>query len=119
MFNIDKNILINICKNTIEMFEKMHKDPLKRIELITKKFYKTWDNYSLSMMFLKNFNVVLKNFTKKKYPKFYSTFIKTILFKNININPNDRLSISQSLQLFNNLISNLNGNDLQKLYKIC
>jgi len=75
------------------------------------KFYKTWDNYSLSIIYLKIIHNVLSdtNFDNSHL----ISFIK-ILTMNIHPNPEKRLSLQQSREKFNNII--LKSGDIQ-LYK--
>lgn len=116
--NISKEILYDWCLKTVKSFENLHSNILKRIELITKKYYTTWDNFSLSIMYLKNYNLVLKN-KPQKYPSFHKKFIKQILLKNIHPNPKKRLSLKKSNDIFNKLKSNMKASEWQKLSSYC
>ena len=72
-----------------------------RIKEITQKYHKTWDNYSLSTMYLKHISLVSKNLSKNKTVN--NAFIKKILIKNIDPNPNVRLSLNKTLTMFKKL----------------
>ena len=74
------------------------------IEFIIKQYWKTWDNYSLSIMYLRQFFVLnLDGFSKNH---FNSEFIN-LLFLNIHPNPNLRLSLKYTETSFKKILSNL------------
>lgn len=60
------------------------------------KFYPTWDNYSLSIMFIGIFS---KIFPKGSKNKFILRFTQ-LLASNMEPNPSTRLSITDSLEKF-------------------
>lgn len=68
-------------------------------------YFKTWDNYSLSIMYLEiiiNIHKLLNN----KNNNFIVNFMK-ILLKNISFNPSLRFSIKLTRIEFNNLLNNV------------
>ena len=63
-------------------------------------FYKTWDNYSLSILYLKTFEYIFsKGFERNSLIILFSQ----ILVSNINPNPLKRLSINETREKFNEL----------------
>ena len=80
--------------------------------LLRKECYQTWDNYSLSCIFL-NF---IQHAFKNEFPD--SDFLikfSQILCVNISPDPEDRFTIEQTIKHTNSLIQNLDINDLTSL----
>jgi len=64
------------------------------------KFYKTWDNYSLSIIYLKLFEYI---FPDGYYKNTMLISLSQLLLININPNPTKRLSIEDTLKKFQNI----------------
>ena len=99
LFNKEFNNSFEIeCLNQVRKY--IEKD---RNETIYKllEFYKTWDNYSLSVLYLKFFYYIFNN--KIQNNLFIYSFFQ-ILSLNINPDPLKRLSIYQTQQKFNDLL---------------
>ena len=101
VLNFDYKKLFIYCYKIVKKFEKLSDNILVRIKEITQKYHKTWDNYSLSTMYLKHISLVSKNLSKNKTVN--NAFIKKILIKNIDPNPNVRLSLNKTLTMFKKL----------------
>jgi hypothetical protein len=67
-------------------------------------------------MYLKQYDLVFKK-TPKKLPTFHKNFIKNILWKNIQPNPKQRLSVDKTITEFNKLNKNLKPSEFIKLAK--
>ena len=79
------------------------------------KNYKSWDMYSLSIIYLRLIGFIFNN----KYPetKFLSEFVQLNLI-NISPDPNERLSYNDTIKYINDLISKENSlRDLSKTIK--
>ena len=92
----DVNILIN---NSIDFYSKYIGKNRNIIISDLLKFSGTWDNYSLSILFL--------TMIDKKQLIFYN-----ILLKNIDSNPNNRNSLEKTLEIFNQFISEIDFNNI-------
>jgi serine/threonine protein kinase len=64
-------------------------------------YYKTWDNYSLSIIYLKILSILLSN---KVIPNSYIVSLAELLTMNISPNPDKRFSIKQTREKFINVI---------------
>jgi len=76
------------------------------------QFYKTWDNYALSIMYLRILIDLHRKIQKKN--KFIILFMK-LLVCNIHLNPLLRLNISSTLNKFDSIIDCLTIKDLSEL----
>ena len=75
----------------------------------------TWDNYALSMLFLKILIGIHKSIKIKN--KFIILFMK-LLVKNIHLNPLSRLSIDNTKKEFNSLLDNLEPIHYNEIIKL-
>jgi len=85
------------CVNEIKKYvgEERKKVIYKLIE-----FYKTWDNYSLSILYLKTFEYIFsKGFERNSLIILFSQILAT----NINPDPSKRLSINETREKFNEI----------------
>tara|TARA_X000000368_G_scaffold403111_1_gene377726 strand:+ start:30 stop:1277 length:1248 start_codon:yes stop_codon:yes gene_type:complete len=115
-FDFDK---IEFYENRVDIllyYQKKYPDVKKRIKYIVKNYYKTWDNYALSIMYLKQYDLIIKE-TPKIFPSFHKQFIKNILWKNIQANPKHRLSIHKTLKAFDKLNKKIKPSEFLKLAK--
>ena len=74
------------------------------------KYWKTWDNYALSVAYLD----ILKNTFLKKDNKFISYFMK-LLVDNICLDPSKRNQTNKSLDLFEDMLQSLDLKDFREL----
>lgn len=128
-YNIE-NIIVNVIDNhTIlktfgKNFEQTYKEEAidyfkKYVNLsyddILKdilQFYKTWDNYALSIMYLRLLIDLHRKIQKKN--KFIILFMK-LLVCNIHLNPFSRLNICTTLLKFDSILDCLQINDWSEL----
>jgi serine/threonine protein kinase len=80
----------------------------KRISLIL-DFWKTWDNYSLSIVYLKYIQYI---FGSTFYENDFVVFFSKLLLKNIHPNPSKRYTIFDTIQKFNKFLNNINFSKL-------
>ena len=65
-------------------------------------------------------HLLLKLINNNKFdPNILNSFIKKLLFKNISVNPNNRLSLKKTSQLFNELTTELKAEELKTLNLMC
>jgi|688.fasta_scaffold24017_10 hypothetical protein len=76
------------------------------------KYWKTWDNYALSMVYLD----LLKNTFNKIDNKFISYFMK-LLVDNISLDPSKRNQTNKSLDLFEEMLQSLELKDFRELIR--
>ena len=79
------------------------------------QFSNTWDNYALSIMFLRILIGIHRTIDKKN--KFIILFMK-LLVSNIHLNPLKRLSIDSTTKQFNNLLDSLEPNDYKEVINL-
>jgi len=90
-----------------------YKNKSKSLNKIIKellKSYNTWDNYALSILFLNFFKYFKdeKGYTNNAFIIFFTE----LLLKNIHPNPNKRLEIIKTWQIFTEFIYNQNVNNI-------
>jgi hypothetical protein len=81
------------------------------------QFYKTWDNYALSIMYLSIFIGIHKSIQTnelKQGNKFIIMFMK-LLVSNISVNPQNRSSIGLTINNFENMIYSLQSKDYKDI----
>ena len=115
-FNFNKRLFYENCVEMLEYYQYKYPNFKDRIKYIVKNNFNTWDNYALSIMYLKQYDLILK-ITPKTLPTFHKNFIKNILWKNIQPNPKQRLTVKNSLMEFNKLNKNLKPSEFTKLAK--
>lgn len=69
------------------------------------KYYKTWDNFSLSILYL---NIIKTIFFKEKKENVFLLNFTGLLIRNINANPEKRLSIKKTKEIYKTLFLKLN-----------
>ena len=121
----NKGLYYNFSSNFINNYEKLcyrqllnYKKEKNLNNLIVKILgYKNyWDNYSLSILYLK----FLKYF-KKEQGYVYNNFIvffSKLLLKNINPNPEKRLTLEDTWQIFTEFIYNNNVSNIKTFKKL-
>ena len=81
----------------------------RRIELIL-SYWKTFDNYSMSIMYLKFLHYInINGFIDNQFIIFFSK----LLLRNIDPNPEDRLSLVETLHTFNTFLYQKNINNIK------
>ena len=110
-FNNFSNKFIKLYKNyCFKVLKKYNRLPSTDRKKAVLQGWKTWDNYSISVMFLKILNIFI-NSNKSYYANidFYKKFIKLLL---INIHPNiqKRKSLQDTINYFNEIIKNQKDN---------
>lgn len=66
-----------------------------------KNYYKTWDNYSLSMLML---SLINKIFDREEDKNGYILGLERLMFKNMHPNPNNRLSVEETKSKLDNVL---------------
>jgi len=92
-----KHDYLKACENYLQMYVGM--DRKKTIELLV-TFYPTWDNYSLSILYLKTFSFMFPNgFHKNSLILYFSQ----MLLYNIHPNPEKRYTLEETKQKFKDI----------------
>jgi len=108
----DNKIITTYKYEAIDYFKKYvnwsYDDILKDIL----QFYKTWDNYALSIMYLRILIDLHRKIQKKN--KFIILFMK-LLVCNINLNPFSRFNISTTLTRLDSILDSLEPNDYKEV----
>tara|TARA_B100002019_G_C21151878_1_gene538682 strand:- start:243 stop:992 length:750 start_codon:yes stop_codon:yes gene_type:complete len=95
------------CLRQLEKYNNMVLD--RRIELIL-SYWKTFDNYSMSIMYLKFLHYInINGFIDNQFIIFFSK----LLLRNIDPNPEDRLSLVETLHTFNTFLYQKNINNIK------
>lgn len=106
-----KELYYNDCYNELKQYINISSD------IVIKKllsFHKTWDNYSLSIIYLKLLDYIYnKGFSNNSILILFSQ----ILLFNISPNPNKRLTLENSRIKFNSIFQNTTNN-LQSYYSL-
>tara|TARA_B100001250_G_C19389383_1_gene609835 strand:- start:277 stop:666 length:390 start_codon:yes stop_codon:yes gene_type:complete len=81
----------------------------RRIELIL-GYWKTFDNYSLSIMYLKFLHYInINGFIDNQFIIFFSK----LLLRNIDPNPDNRLNLIETIHTFNTFLYQKNINNIK------
>jgi hypothetical protein len=119
---IRNNYILNNFSETIK--QKYYDDGIlflnkfinKRIDEIISEmilYFKSWDNYALSILYLQ---IIIKIYQsiKNKNNKFMIDFMK-LLLKNISFHPNKRFSLTHTKNEFNKIINNISKNEFKEV----
>jgi hypothetical protein len=119
---IRNNHILNIFSDSIK--QKYYDDGIlflnkfinKRIDEIILEmilYFKSWDNYALSILYLQ---IIIKIYQsiKNKNNKFIIDFMK-LLLKNISFHPNKRLSLVHTKNEFNKMINHISKNEFEEI----
>ena len=87
----------DMCVNEIKKYVGKNRDKVV-YDLLSNCW--TWDNYSLSIMFIRTLTLLFPN--KEERNKMVILFLE-LLFKNINPDPSKRLSINETQQFFEDI----------------
>jgi hypothetical protein len=118
---IEQNYIINsfgksfakdFKREGIEYFNKYVNMTYDTIICDILRFYKTWDNYSLSICYLKLLIGVYKKIQIKN--KFVVLFMK-LLVNNISYNPEKRLLIEETTNKFEDMMNNIELTEFKSL----
>ena len=111
-----KNDFIKLVDKTLNKYNQI---PLKdRIHNILKYCWKTWDNYSLSIIYLKFINFITHTQSKMLISNNFIKYMVKLHLKNIHPNYKKRLSVEQSLQQFNAFLYNEREDNIESLKEI-
>jgi len=85
-------------KSCLNQLKKYNRIPTLEKKLKTLyKYYNTWDNYALSVIYITIFHFIYPSFNKNN---FIEIMVK-ILLQNIHPNPEKRLKVKETVNLFN------------------
>jgi hypothetical protein len=76
-------------------------------------YFKSWDNYALSILYLQIIIKIYKSI-KNKNNKFIIEFMK-LLLKNISFNPEQRFSLKNTKLHFNNILNNITKSEYKEI----
>ena len=93
----NEKIIKEECHKFMEQFINKNKEEIM-IQLIS--HYKTWDNYSVSILYLHLVENIIQGY--KTQMRFMSKF-QDILNQNLSQNPNQRMTIETTIEKFNDL----------------
>ena len=102
-------------EESLKYFSKYVNQPLDYIIRDMLQFASTWDNYSLSILYLRILIALHK--TVKVKNKFIILFMK-LLVQNIHLNPLKRLSIASTKEQFTLLLNSLEPKDYKEIINI-
>ena len=112
-----------MLQDGLSYFMKYNNKSLVDENLFVNTLLKTWDNYAISIVFLriliglhKSIIKVNNKVTNKVNNKFIILFMK-LLLGNINVDPSKRLSLDNTIIQFEILLNSLDINDFSQLLK--
>jgi hypothetical protein len=112
--NFGKDVITNFKEEGIKYFNKYVNQSYEIIIKDVLKYYYTWDNYQLSICYLKI--IIGMHRSLKKQNKFVIDFMK-LLVSNIHVNPLKRLSIEATTNKFELLIENTELDEFKQLIR--
>lgn len=101
--NFSDNMKQKYCDDGILFLKKFVNKNVNEIISEIILYFKSWDNYALSILYLE---IIIKIYKSTKNNKFIVNFMK-LLLKNISFNPEKRFSLKNTKLEFNNLINNI------------
>jgi serine/threonine protein kinase len=90
--------------SAIEELSKYLNQPQKQVKEKILTYWDTWDNYSISIMYLKYIDLLFGNDVQIEENQFIKFMIKTML-QNIHPDPNKRISVKKNIELVEKIIS--------------
>ncbi len=97
----------NKCVKQLEKYNKLSFE--ERVDKIL-SYWKTFDNYSLSIMYLKFLHYInINGFIDNQFIIFFSK----LLLRNIDPNPENRLNLVETLHTFNTFLYQKNSNNIK------
>ena len=96
-FHDEKKIYQNISKDISTLLSPWINKPKEEVIKFLSKFIYTWDNYCLSLLYIKMIHNIIKNLNYDTKYTFLSKWI-ILLKKNISINPLKRESLENTLE---------------------
>ncbi len=109
-----EKIVSSYRTKALEYYSKYINKSFEYILTDATKYYDTWDNYSLSILFLKILINIHNSIHTKN--KFIILFMK-LLVCNINASPLERHSIKDTLQQFNSIVDQTSVSQFFELFK--
>lgn len=86
------------CEEQLLYYNNMSLSERKKLIL---KFWNTWDNYSLSIIYMKFVYFIIRSNDKNVFKNNFVRYFIELLLLNIHPDPTRRLSIEQTLKMFN------------------
>jgi hypothetical protein len=108
----NKNVVSSFKKEGLQYFNKYINKPYNYILNDIMKYSSTWDNYALSILFLRIIIGIHK--TIKITNKFIILFMK-LLVNNIHLDPVQRYSVNTTIQQFNNILDNIDPKEYKDI----
>ena len=109
----------NYIKSSIIELKKYLNRSARKVKVEILKSWKTWDNYSVSIMFLRYIDLLFGN-DKTLDTNHYIKFMIQILLQNIHPEPNKRISIEKNINMMENFFSDgkiIQLNEFQNLIR--
>jgi hypothetical protein len=103
-----ESLVSSYRQEAIQFFSKYVNKNIEFIQTDILQYFNTWDNYALSLMFLKI--VIYLHRCLNNQNKFIILFMK-LLVGNISLNPKKRLSIGECTNKFEHILDSLSPSD--------
>ena len=104
-----------MCVYELKKYDKLKLSDKKNRIL---KYWTTWDNYSLSVIYIKFLFYITKTNSEKILKNNFVQHFTEILLLNIHPNPEKRLSLLKTIKLFNKFLFNTNINQSSTFQEI-
>ena len=92
-------------ESSISELKKYLNKPAKQVKRLILKSWKTWDNYSISVMYLKYIETLFGN-DRGLSTNHYVKFMIQTLLQNIHPNPEKRIHIDTNVKMMNDFFNN-------------
>ena len=111
-----KEFVSKFEKTCLNQLKKYNKIPTLEKKLNTLyKYFDTWDNYALSVIYITIFHFIYPSFNKNNFIE----IMVTLLLQNIHPDPEKRLKVKETVNIFNenllNFVNNVENIDLLKI----
>ena len=104
-------------KKSVSVLSQYLDKPSTKVKLDILKYWNTWDNYSISIMYLKYIDILFGNDPQIENNNYIKFMIKTML-QNIHPDPTKRIDITSNIRIMENFSSDPGSDNLNQFEEL-
>ena len=104
-------------KKSVSVLSQYLDKPSTEVKLDILKYWNTWDNYSISIMYLKYIDILFGNDPQIENNNYIKFMIKTML-QNIHPDPTKRIDITSNIRIMENFSSDPGSDNLNQFEEL-
>ena len=104
-------------KKSVSILSQYLDKPSTEVKLDILKYWNTWDNYSISIMYLKYIDILFGNDPQIENNNYIKFMIKTML-QNIHPDPTERIDITSNIRIMENFSSDPGSDNLNQFEEL-